>query len=405
MVLVTNSVLKPVAFLLLAALLVQTATADDVLPLNKYSGVIRQDALKQLAPESGVVINQTKLSELWKAWSIEGAMPDIDFQTQMVLVDLVPGPNRSFSGPLMLDNGNLTYRVASTKMGGPGFGYLMMVVPREGIVTVNDKPIPAAEQPQNPGLSEPADSIVVTMVGTLQTGVMAIGGETTGYTISSGGLTWELDFRNAEQINLAMRLESENRKARVTGRLSQIAGIEVKQRMIVSVDQIVDAAEQPPRVQPNVQPRELEAATTRPRLDSRPAGNPGLAEEPGPGQTPALDMSQLNGFRSIKITMSSEALAGQVTQEVQPNGISSIDDGSSIDKYAIPPDRLKQLHEFVKQTNWADVPRNSRGGRDKPTQFEIEIRAPAGIYRLFIEDDRLKDVDAIAQLFRLLRKS
>ena len=38
------------------------------------------------------------------------------------------------------------------------------------------------------------DSITVTVVGTLRTGIVAIGGETTGTTITANGVTWELDF-------------------------------------------------------------------------------------------------------------------------------------------------------------------------------------------------------------------
>ena len=38
------------------------------------------------------------------------------------------------------------------------------------------------------------DSIRVTVVGTLRTGIIAIGGETTGTTITAKGITWELEF-------------------------------------------------------------------------------------------------------------------------------------------------------------------------------------------------------------------
>jgi hypothetical protein len=394
-----------IAVSLVLVVSVGTATADDVVPLNKYSGVIRQDPLKQLAPAAGVVVNPQKLAELWQAWSVDAKLPQVDFQTHMVLVDTVPGPNRSFSGPLKLENGDLTYSVASTRMGGPGFGYLMMIVPRKDIKTVNGKPVPAAEPPNQPEPIQPGDSIMVEMVGTIQTGVNAIGGETTGYTITSNGVTWELDFSAAAQIKLAKSLESDQRKVRVSGTLNRISGVEIQQRFIVSVTKIADAAlPQPPASQPSVGrpiPEPRSVAIERPQS---PADQPDQPQATPESESPPLDMSQLKGFRTIKITMSSESLAGRVTQEVQPNGISSIDDGSSKDRYVIPPERLKQLHDFVQQTNWAEVPRNTRGKQAKPIKFDIEIRAPAGIYRLFIEGDRLQDVEEIADLFRLLRK-
>src|SRR3954471_22147313 len=49
----------------------------------------------------------------------------------------------------------------------------------------------------DPKPDQPKDvsgSIEVDMLGTVHTGIMAIGAETTGTTISALGFTWELDF-------------------------------------------------------------------------------------------------------------------------------------------------------------------------------------------------------------------
>ena len=78
------------------------------------------------------------------------------------------------------------------------------------------------------------EGITVTIVGTLTTGVIAIGGETTGTTIKSKGITWELDFGKNEELKKAA--ESLNgKKAIAQGTLERRVGVEVKERWIVTV--------------------------------------------------------------------------------------------------------------------------------------------------------------------------
>lgn len=78
------------------------------------------------------------------------------------------------------------------------------------------------------------DSINVTIVGTLRTGLVAIGGETTGTTITANGVTWELD----DGINIALRTVANvlnGKKVAVRGTLERKKGVEVKERWIVKV--------------------------------------------------------------------------------------------------------------------------------------------------------------------------
>jgi hypothetical protein len=77
--------------------------------------------------------------------------------------------------------------------------------------------------------------IRVTVQGTLNIGVMAIGAETTGATITAGALTLELELRR-DQRQSAIRLNG--RKVRVLGELRQERGVEVRHRMIVKVQSI-----------------------------------------------------------------------------------------------------------------------------------------------------------------------
>lgn len=89
-------------------------------------------------------------------------------------------------------------------------------------------------------MDEPArqgDYIRVDVRGTLEHGLMAIGGETTGTTISAGNVTWELDLRgNARWQRLAEELDG--RKARVQGTLEKRQGVEIGERWIVTVESL-----------------------------------------------------------------------------------------------------------------------------------------------------------------------
>ena len=78
------------------------------------------------------------------------------------------------------------------------------------------------------------DSIEVVVTGTLRTGIMAIGGETTGTTITARGATWELDL--SRDPALARKAEAlAGKRAVVRGSLEVKAGVEKKKRWIVTV--------------------------------------------------------------------------------------------------------------------------------------------------------------------------
>jgi hypothetical protein len=78
------------------------------------------------------------------------------------------------------------------------------------------------------------DSIEVVVRGTLRTGIMAIGGETTGTTVTARGATWELDLRGNPEW--AARAESlSGRRVVVAGTLEVRPGVERRQRWIVTV--------------------------------------------------------------------------------------------------------------------------------------------------------------------------
>ena len=76
--------------------------------------------------------------------------------------------------------------------------------------------------------------VFVEMQGKIQTGIAAIGGETTGVIISSKGVTWELELgKNQDLRKLATKLNG--KMVKVTGYLTVRRGVEIRQRSIVTV--------------------------------------------------------------------------------------------------------------------------------------------------------------------------
>ncbi len=95
------------------------------------------------------------------------------------------------------------------------------------------------------GAGAPDDAIEVVVRGTLRTGIMAVGGESTGTTVTARGATWELDLRGKPE--LASRAESlAGKRVVVTGSLEARPGVARRQRWILTVTPL-DAAPGPRR--------------------------------------------------------------------------------------------------------------------------------------------------------------
>jgi hypothetical protein len=86
------------------------------------------------------------------------------------------------------------------------------------------------------------DYIKVEIRGTLETGLMAIGGETTGTVVRVKNVTWELDFGGNEELRgLATKLNKKT--VLITGTYEKKKGVEIRERHIVKVATLKAAAE------------------------------------------------------------------------------------------------------------------------------------------------------------------
>ncbi|MFZ5832107.1 MAG: hypothetical protein ACOY3P_18640 [Planctomycetota bacterium] len=113
--------------------------------LGTWRGKIGDNTLRAVVPNNGVVAKQEEWSKLWKSWRGREERPEVDFDKELVLVVTVDGPNNVMFGPELDKKGNIEVIAASTLMAGPGFGYLILQIPRKGIKSVNGKPLPQAE--------------------------------------------------------------------------------------------------------------------------------------------------------------------------------------------------------------------------------------------------------------------
>lgn len=65
----------------------------------------------------------------------------MDFKKELIILGVIPGPNSIGIVPSVDDKGDLKFTLQSTEIGGPGFGYHLVQIKREGVKTINGKPI------------------------------------------------------------------------------------------------------------------------------------------------------------------------------------------------------------------------------------------------------------------------
>ena len=91
-------------------------------------------------PARGYLASQAELDKLWKEWQIPGKSPRVDFKTRLVLVRTCNCSSISID-PLLNDQGDLKIQVTITKDLREDTAYVMVLIPRQGIRTVEGKPI------------------------------------------------------------------------------------------------------------------------------------------------------------------------------------------------------------------------------------------------------------------------
>lgn len=128
-------------FLAIMFLISLTASGNSAEPRDLATGKVPDEALQKMAPENGFITDAATFEKLWKAWRPEEKTPKVDFEQDFVIVGTVDGPNLVILRPALEEDGNVKYVAAGTRMAGPGFGYRLVKMSREGVKTINGHPI------------------------------------------------------------------------------------------------------------------------------------------------------------------------------------------------------------------------------------------------------------------------
>lgn len=110
-------------------------------PTVELSGDIRDEALQKSAPANGVIASQKEWDALAKAWGIKDA-PKVDFGKELLIVGTWKGS--SFNISPSIKDGDLTVRAGGTKDLRDGFRWQVKSIKRDGIKSVQGKPLPTA---------------------------------------------------------------------------------------------------------------------------------------------------------------------------------------------------------------------------------------------------------------------
>jgi len=118
------------------------AKGKPVTSLKQWSGSVDDLSLLEGTPE--VILAAQELEKLWQAWKVPGPAPKVDFSENLVLVLTTRGSILRF-GATLDDQGNLQVGGLATRDLRPGFRYVIAVVSRNGVKTVNGKELAEAE--------------------------------------------------------------------------------------------------------------------------------------------------------------------------------------------------------------------------------------------------------------------
>jgi hypothetical protein len=123
----------------LAVVAPQAAAQGKTVEISKkWSGSVENE--KAIKPE--FITSSKKLEAVWKAWKIKEDLPKIDFTKNIVVAVYSAGSKLKMAGAKLDDKGNLTVLGLGTRDLRPGFRYVLGVVSRAGVKTVNKKELP-----------------------------------------------------------------------------------------------------------------------------------------------------------------------------------------------------------------------------------------------------------------------
>lgn len=111
----------------------------EIQPIQAWKGSVEDREL--LGKPAPFLVTAEGWKELWTRWKLEGELPKIDFQKDLVIVQTTVGSVLNVS--LRLDaKGDLKALGLATRDLRPGFRYSILQISREGITSINEQPLP-----------------------------------------------------------------------------------------------------------------------------------------------------------------------------------------------------------------------------------------------------------------------
>jgi hypothetical protein len=108
----------------------------EIKALETWLGKSENEALQGAAPAGMCIADEAAWKKLWQAWRGTEGLPKVDFTKELILVATASGPNTVGVSAKIDEKGNVSVVGFSTMMAGPGFGYAMIKVSREGVKSV-----------------------------------------------------------------------------------------------------------------------------------------------------------------------------------------------------------------------------------------------------------------------------
>jgi hypothetical protein len=120
---------------------VAVAAPKPLKATNTWMGSIDDEKLAKEMPENGVITNAKNFEKLVKAWKVAEKVPEVNFDKEIVLVAKTEGSKLTLNASLD-EKGDLKALGLATRDLRPGFRYVIISVPKEGVKTVNGKELP-----------------------------------------------------------------------------------------------------------------------------------------------------------------------------------------------------------------------------------------------------------------------
>jgi hypothetical protein len=112
------------------------AERQPVTPVKEWTGSIDDPTIVSAAPE--IILSAKEFEALWLAWKLPGPVPEVEFSLNLVAVQTTQGSRLRLSAVLE-DNGNLMVLGLATRDLHPGFRYVIAVLSRKDVKTINGK--------------------------------------------------------------------------------------------------------------------------------------------------------------------------------------------------------------------------------------------------------------------------